>query len=134
MANYINLLIHRDDRYEQFLRHKIENKVVNPLLRKVLKSKRWYKYEELIDEFECRICTLLYENVESFDSVNENHFNCESSVSLLQENKSANNDWDIILRTGRCEGKAIFDFISKNVTFSLKDVQEKVKILMKNDC
>lgn len=145
LAAYINELDNDDERYNHYLRHKIDGVISNKFLKNTVKSRRWNRYENMVEEFECQLCARLHE----FESnsrgdvlpVDATHYSCQPPESARLpvrkgDGKSAVTDqWSVILKSARCEGRAIFELASENVPYTRQRLDQRSRqLLLDNAC
>lgn len=145
LAAYIKELDGNDDRYDHYLRHKIEGIISNKFLKNVLRSRRWDGYDSLIEEFECQLCLRLHqfdeEGSETYEKfrVDETHYYCpfptnpSLPVEKTASDESTDNSWFSILRNARCEGRAVFEFVSEGVSYSRQELDQRSHQLMQDN-
>lgn len=145
LAAYIKELDGDDDRYDHYLRHKIEGIVSNKFLKNVLRSRRWDGYDSLIEEFECQLCVRLHqlgeEGSETYEKfrADETHYYCpfpthqSLPVEKTTSGESTDNSWSSILRSARCEGRAAFEIVSEGVSYSRQELDERSRQLIRDN-
>lgn len=121
--------------------HKIVGNINNLMLKKIMKSRRWtqyqdsYKYENFVEEFECQLCSYLYDDIILSKKTDRSHYSCSLPYSMLTGKKNDSNHWNGILKYAKCQGKVVSEFISKNVRYTEPEVDVRInELLSKKEC
>lgn len=120
MADHLKYVNNNDKDYNQYLEHKIDQKVENQVLSDELR-KRIYETNSLIEDFECFVCQQTVElppgdRFQSKILVGRPFEECgeELVYPKMSKTPALDQDWRHTLSQGKCEASIIQDYVRDN--------------------
>lgn len=114
LSQHIDLLMHDDELYEEYLEHKTKGKISNRMLIKELQA-RPYQTDatKRHHKFVCFLCKKLYEKDKAVNVVTSSHYNCPKPVSVLTQNVEPSNSWVGSWEYAKTYTHTLYDVIMK---------------------
>ncbi|XP_035432245.2 alpha-(1,3)-fucosyltransferase 10 [Spodoptera frugiperda] len=113
MFEHIQVLLHNDRLYEEYLEHKTKQLITNQRLLDE-HSFRPYQYDgvKIIDKFECFICERLHDKINGqigVHIVNKSHYDCPKPLSALTLKVNPDNTWVYSWEYAKSSAESIYE-------------------------
>lgn len=131
LADHILLLNNNDEKYNRYLKHKIDGNFTNQMLQDKLKQ-RGYETNSLVEDFECFVCQ---KSVEESTNLPNSPDQPGISEDMCTENliypkmrtKSAKRKiWQNIFRQGKCEANLFNELVTQNQKTTKESFQNEI--------
>lgn len=128
LADHILLLNNNDEKYNRYLKHKIDGNFTNQMLQNRLKQ-RGYETNSLVEDFECFVCQKSVANLpNSPDGSRVSEDMCtENLIYPKMRTKSEKRKiWQNIFRQGKCEANLFNELVTQNQKTTKESFQKEI--------
>lgn len=122
-----------DDKYNQYLDHKIHKKISNDLLIAQL-NQRNYDTNSIVEDFECFACQQTVEPTQRTTKSYRHEDICGVDLKYPKMSTSAKEITDSnVLKQGKCEADLLRELILANSSFTQKDFWDEIRKRFDNE-
>lgn len=129
MADFIKSLNNNDKKYNEYLQHKLNQKVTNKFLLNELQQ-RAYDTNSIVEDFECFVCQKSVESdaiLRRTTSTTNHYESCDENVVMPKMSKTVKKgDWVHVMKQGKCEADLIREFVVRNVSFGKTEYEHEL--------
>lgn len=127
LAEHLLILNNNDDKYNQYLAHKLNQMVSNEKLQKQLQQ-RGYETNSIVEDFECYICQKSVGKLLNDKQTKPAYDTCTENLIYPRMRSKGNTreKWQSIFRQGKCESMLFSELVKRNQSYSQEYFQKEL--------